>query len=76
MLAKLCSKSFKLGFSKMWTKNFQLYKLGLEKADKPEIKLPTFIGSWREQGRSRKTSTFASLTKAFDCWSEQTMENS
>ena len=31
MLAKLYSKSFKLGFSSMWTKNFQMYKLGLEK---------------------------------------------
>jgi len=28
----------------------------------PEIKLPTFVGSWRKQGSSRKTSTFASLT--------------
>ena len=27
----------------MWTENFQMYKLGLEKAGEPEIKLPTFI---------------------------------
>ena len=27
------------------TKNFQMYKLGLEKADEPETKLPTFVGS-------------------------------
>ena len=33
---------------------------GLEKADEPEIKLPT-VGSWKKQGYSRKTST-ASLT--------------
>ena len=39
MLARLCSKSFKLGFSSTWT------KLDLEKAEEPEIKLPTFIGS-------------------------------
>ena len=62
MLARLCWKSFKLGFSSMWTKNFQMCKLGLEKAEKPEIKLPTFIGSWRKQGNSRKTSTSASFT--------------
>ena len=31
--------------SSTWTENFQMYKLGLEKADKPEIKLPTFTGS-------------------------------
>ena len=26
-----------------WIENFQMYKLGLEKAEEPEIKLPTFI---------------------------------
>ena len=38
-----------------------MYKLGLEKAEEPEIKLPTFVGSWRKQGISSKTSTSASL---------------
>ena len=61
-LARLCWKSFKLAFSSMWTENLQMYKLGLEKAEKLEIKLLTFIGSWRKQGNSRKTSTFALLT--------------
>ena len=32
-LVRLCSKSFKLGFRSMWTENFQMYKLGLEKAE-------------------------------------------
>ena len=45
MLVMLCSKSFKLGFSNTWIKNFQMYKLGLEKSEELEIKLPTFIGS-------------------------------
>ena len=45
MLVMLCSKSFKLGFSSTWIRNFQMYKLGLEKAEELEIKLPTFIGS-------------------------------
>ena len=36
---------FKLGFSSSWTKNLQMYKLGLEKAEEPEIKLQAFIGS-------------------------------
>ena len=35
---------------------------GLKEAEEPEIKLPTFIGSWRKQGGSRKTSTSVSLT--------------
>ena len=37
--------NFKLCFSSMWTKNFQMYKLDLEKAEEPEIKLPTSTGS-------------------------------
>ena len=39
-----------------------MYKLGLEKAQGPEIKLPTVVGSQRTQGNFRKTSTSASLT--------------
>ena len=61
MLARLCSKPFKLGFSSMWTEHFQICKMGLEKAEEPEIKLPTFVGSWKNQGNSMKTSTSASL---------------
>ena len=34
----------------------------LEKAEESEIKLPTFVGSWRKQANSRKPSTSASLT--------------
>ena len=34
MLVRLCSKSFKLGFNSMWTKNFQMYSLGLEKCQR------------------------------------------
>ena len=37
MLARKCSKSFKLGFEGTWTKNFQMYQLDLEKTEEPEI---------------------------------------
>ena len=37
-------------------------EMDLEKAEEPEIKLPTFIGSRREQGNSREASTAAALT--------------
>ena len=37
-------------------------KLGLEKEEEPDIKLPTFAGSWRKPRNSRKTSTSVSLT--------------
>ena len=55
-------KSCMLGFSIMWTKNSQMSKLGLEKEEEPEIKLPTFAGSYRKQGNSRKTSVSVSST--------------
>ena len=42
---RLSSKSFKLGFSSTWTENFQMYRLGLEKAEETEIKLLTSVGS-------------------------------
>ena len=45
MLISLCSRFFKLGFNSMWTKNFQMYKLDLEKSEEPDIKFQTFIGS-------------------------------
>ena len=45
-----------------------MFKLVLEKAEEPEIKLPTSTGSWKKQESSRKISTSALLTTAdFDC---------
>ena len=46
-----------------------MFKLVLEKAEEPEIKLPTSAGSWKKQESSRKTSVSALLTmpKTFDC---------
>jgi len=47
-----------------------MYKLDLEKAEEPEIKLPTFTGSEKKQENSRKTSASASLTtlKTLTVW--------
>ena len=39
-----------------------MYKLDLEKAEEPEIKLPTSVGSQKKQNNSRKPLTFASLS--------------
>ena len=39
-----------------------MFKLNLEKAEEPEIKLPTSVGSKKKQVNSKKTSTSASLT--------------
>ena len=40
-----------------------MFKLLLEKAEEPEIKLPTSAGSWKKQESSRKISNSALLTK-------------
>ena len=49
--------------------NFQIYKLVLEKAEEPEIKLPTSAGSSKKQESSRKSIYFWFIdhAKAFDC---------
>ena len=44
--------------------NFLIFKLDLEKVEEPEIKLPTFIGSYRNQGFLEK---FINYKKVFDC---------
>ena len=62
MLATKGLKSFNLHFSSMLTKKFQMCKLVLEKAEEPEFKLPTSIGSQKKQENSRKICTSASLT--------------
>ena len=57
--------------------NFQTFKLVLEKAEKPEIKLPTSDGSSKKQENSRKVSTSALLTMPKPLTgSQQTIENS
>ena len=50
--------------------NFQMFKLVLEKAEEPEIKLPTSTGSSKKHESSRKTSISALLTtpKPFTVW--------
>ena len=53
----------------MWTVNFQMFKLVLEKAEEPEIKLPTSTGSSKKQESSRKNIYFCFIdyAKGFDC---------
>ena len=58
------------GFSNKWTMNSLMFKLVLEKAEEPEIKLPTSTGSSKKQESSRKTSISALLTmpKPWTVW--------
>ena len=50
--------------------NFQVFKLVLEKAEEPEIKLPTSAGSSKKQASSRKTSisTLLTMPKPLTVW--------
>ena len=61
----------------MWTKNLQMFKLNIEKAEEPEIKLPAFIESWRKQRSSRKNIYFSFIdyTEAFDYVNHNKLEN-
>ena len=58
--------------------NIQMFKLDLEKAEEPAIKLPTSAGSSTKQESSRKTSisAFIDYAKAFDCVDHNKLENS
>ena len=52
----------------MWTMNFQMFKLVLEKAEEPEIKLPTSAGSSKKQEFQKNIYfCFTDYAKAFDC---------
>ena len=58
-------------------RELHMYKLDLEKAEEPEIKLPTSTESLKKQESSRKTSVSALLTMQKSlCGSPQTVENS
>ena len=68
VLAKYCSKFFKLGFNKTWTEKFQMSKLDLEKAEEPEIKLPTSTGSSKSREFQKNIYfCFIEYTTAYDC---------
>ena len=61
-LAKKCSKFSKPSFNSTWIMNFQMFKLDLEKAEEPDIKVPTSAGSSEKQKSCRKISTYDLLT--------------
>ena len=51
----------------MWIVNFQMFKLDLEKAEEPEIKLPISTGSSKKQENSKNIYfCFIDYAKAFD----------
>ena len=60
----------------MWTVNFQMFKLDLEKAEEPEIKLPTSAGSSNKKEFQKNIYfCFIDYAKAFDCVDHNKLEN-
>ena len=53
----------------MWTVNFQIFNLDLEKEEEPEVKLPTSTGTSKKQQSSSKNIYFCSIdyAKSFGC---------
>ena len=72
------AKFSKPGFNSTWTKNVQMFKLDLEKAEEPEISFPTSTEPSEKQESSRKTSTFpyCLCQSLWLCRSQQTVEKS
>ena len=63
----------------MWTMNFQMFKLVLEKAEEPVIKLLTSAGSLKKQESSRNKNIyfcFIAYATAFDCVDYNKLKNS
>ena len=57
--------------------NFQMFKLVLEKAEEPEIKLPTSAGlSKKQEFQKNIYFCFIDYAKAFDCVDHDKLENS
>ena len=57
--------------------NFLMFKLVLEKAEEPEIKLPTPAGSWKKAREFQENIYFCFIdyAKAFDCVDHNKLEN-
>ena len=49
MLPKYCLKFSKPGFNNMWTMNFHMFRIDLQKPEEPEIKSSTFAGSSKKR---------------------------
>ena len=60
--SKVMLKILQVRLQKYVNYELLMFKLVLEKAEEPEIKLPASAGSWKKQESFRKTSTSALLT--------------
>ena len=65
--SKLMLKILQARLQPYGIKNSQMFKLDLEKAEVPEIKLLTFIGSLKKTREFQKNICFIDYAKTFDC---------
>ena len=62
LIARWCSKSSKLGFNSMWTKNFQIYKLDFKKQRNKRSNCQLLLDHWKSKRIPEKASSSVSLT--------------
>ena len=76
--ASKCSKLSKPGFKSTWTVNFQMFKLDSEKAEEPEIKLPTCTDHQKSKRVPEKHLLLLYWLRQslWLCGPQQTVENS
>ena len=76
--SKVMLKILQTRLQHTWIENFQMYKLGLEKAEEPEIKLPTSCWIIKKAREFQKNIQFCFIDymKAFVCVDHNTVENS
>ena len=76
MLVRLCSKSFKLGFSSTWTKNFQKFK-GFRKGTGTRVQITNICWIIEKAREFQKNIDlcFINYDKAFDCMDHNKLWN-
>ena len=76
--SKIMLKILQVWLQSTWTKNFQVFKLDLEKAEEPEIKLPISTGSQKRKRIPEKHLLLLYWLRQslWLCGSQQTVENS
>ena len=78
-LAKWCSKFSILGFNSIWTVNFQMFKLDLEKEEELEITCQHLLDHQKSKTipeKKKSTSALLTMTKPLTVWIITTVKNS
>ena len=76
--SKVMLKILQAGFNSMWTVNFQMFELDLEKAEEPEVKMTHLLDHWKSKRLPEKHLhlLYRPRESLWLCGSQQTVENS